>query len=171
MAEKSSKLSSNSCARDLSYRSAKYAGHCCACVRVATRRLFVVLTTVSLTQHHLPKQAKFFARNARLGGHKTSEELEDVTTGLLPGGKTMTNSVPLALQAAAARKTALGLALAIVGIFLTALHIEARQAKTTGAHHKVLAPTTQDNLTIFPIVTDFSRDTHAFLTLDEGLRS
>jgi hypothetical protein len=38
-------------------------------------------------------------------------------------------------------------------------------------HYKVLPPTTQDNLTIFPIVTDFNRDTHAFLTLDEGLRS
>jgi hypothetical protein len=37
--------------------------------------------------------------------------------------------------------------------------------------YKVLAPTTQDNLTIFPIVTDFSADTHNFLTLDEGLRS
>src|SRR5437588_5170213 len=32
-------------------------------------------------------------------------------------------------------------------------------------------PTTQDNLTIFPIVTDFNRDTHAFLTLHEGRRS
>src|SRR6516225_651696 len=37
--------------------------------------------------------------------------------------------------------------------------------------YKVLAPISHGNLTIFPVVADFSRDTSRFLTLDEGLRS
>jgi hypothetical protein len=37
--------------------------------------------------------------------------------------------------------------------------------------YKVLAPIRRSNLTIFPVVTDRSRDTSSFLTLDEGLRS
>jgi hypothetical protein len=37
--------------------------------------------------------------------------------------------------------------------------------------YKVLAPVSQRNLTIFPVVADFSRDTSRFMTLDEGLRS
>jgi hypothetical protein len=82
----------------------------------------------------------------------------------------MTNSGPLALQVAS-RKTALGLVLAIAAIFLTTIQLAGGQVKQAGVRYKVLAPTTQDNLTIFPIMTDFSRDTHAFLTLDEGLRS
>ena len=41
----------------------------------------------------------------------------------------------------------------------------------SGADYKVLAPTTQDNLTVFPIVSDTVRNTGSFLTLDEGIRS
>jgi hypothetical protein len=37
--------------------------------------------------------------------------------------------------------------------------------------YKVLAPITQGNLTIFPVVTYAMHDTSGFLTLDEGLRS
>jgi len=37
--------------------------------------------------------------------------------------------------------------------------------------YKVLASISHGNLTIFPVVADFSHDTSRFLTLDEGLRS
>src|ERR1700730_15299961 len=37
--------------------------------------------------------------------------------------------------------------------------------------YSVLSPATQDNLTIFPIVSDETNSTNNFLTLDEGLRS
>jgi len=37
--------------------------------------------------------------------------------------------------------------------------------------YKVLTPISQRNLTIFPVVADFSHDTSRFMTLDEGLRS
>lgn len=43
--------------------------------------------------------------------------------------------------------------------------------KTVGATYKVLDPVTQHNLTVFPVVTESTYDTHSFLTLDEGLRS
>lgn len=43
--------------------------------------------------------------------------------------------------------------------------------KTPGTSYKVLSPVTQDNLTVFPVVTESTYDTHNFLTLDEGLRS
>ena len=43
--------------------------------------------------------------------------------------------------------------------------------KTAGASYKVLSPVTQDNLAVFPVVTESTFDTHNFLTLDEGLRS
>ncbi len=43
--------------------------------------------------------------------------------------------------------------------------------KTVGATYKVLDPVTQHNLTVFPVVTESSYDTHSFLTLDEGFRS
>ena len=39
------------------------------------------------------------------------------------------------------------------------------------SRYKVLAPISHGNLTIFPVVADFSHDTGQFLTLDEGLRS
>ncbi len=37
--------------------------------------------------------------------------------------------------------------------------------------YKVLAPITQNNLTIFPVVSSTTHDTRIFVTLDEGLRS
>jgi hypothetical protein len=42
--------------------------------------------------------------------------------------------------------------------------------RTSGAY-QVLDPIWHGNLTIFPVVSSMSHDTHAFLTLDEGLRS
>jgi ARG/rhodanese/phosphatase superfamily protein len=66
------------------------------------------------------------------------------------------------------RRTAGILALGTVAVLFAAIHIEGGQTKPA---YKVLSPTTQDNLTIFPIVTDFAPDTHDFLTLDEGLRA
>jgi len=44
-------------------------------------------------------------------------------------------------------------------------------AAASGADYRVLAPTTQDNLTVFPIVGDSEHNTGGFLTLDEGIRS
>src|SRR5216110_303491 len=41
----------------------------------------------------------------------------------------------------------------------------------SSSHYQVLDPIRHGNLTIFPVVTSSSHDTHAFLTLDEGLRS
>lgn len=52
-----------------------------------------------------------------------------------------------------------------------ALAVAFAVAAVSGADYKVLAPTTQDNLTVFPIVSDMVRDTGNFLTLDEGIRS
>ncbi|HVP51203.1 MAG TPA: DUF6569 family protein [Terriglobales bacterium] len=37
--------------------------------------------------------------------------------------------------------------------------------------HRVLAPITHGNLTIFPVISDRRHDTSMFITLDEGLRS
>jgi sulfur carrier protein ThiS len=45
------------------------------------------------------------------------------------------------------------------------------QNKSAAAVYKALNPVTEGNLTIFPIVTESTFDTHNFLTLDEGLRS
>jgi hypothetical protein len=53
----------------------------------------------------------------------------------------------------------------------TALAVAFAVAAASGADYKVLAPTTQDNLTVFPIVSDTVRNTGSFLTLDEGIRS
>jgi len=41
----------------------------------------------------------------------------------------------------------------------------------SAADYRVLAPTAQDNLTVFPVVSDASHKTDMFLTLDEGIRS
>jgi hypothetical protein len=60
---------------------------------------------------------------------------------------------------------------ATAAILFYAVRTDGGEAKPAGAVYHVLAPTTQDNLTIFPIVTDATRDTRYFLTLDEGLRS
>jgi hypothetical protein len=43
--------------------------------------------------------------------------------------------------------------------------------KPAGPTYKVLNPVTQNNLTVFPVVTASTYDTRNFLTLDEGLRS
>jgi hypothetical protein len=53
----------------------------------------------------------------------------------------------------------------------TAFAVAFAVVAASGADYKVLAPTTQDNLTVFPIVSDTVRNTGAFLTLDEGIRS
>jgi len=55
-------------------------------------------------------------------------------------------------------------------ILLSGVRIEG-EPKTPGTTYKVLNPVTQDNLTVFPVVTESTYDTHNFLTLDEGLRS
>lgn len=49
----------------------------------------------------------------------------------------------------------------------------AAYAGTPAPEYRVLAPITQDNLTIFPVVAapGATHDTSAFITLDEGLRS
>jgi hypothetical protein len=39
------------------------------------------------------------------------------------------------------------------------------------SRYQALAPITHGNLTIFPVVSSVSHDTHEFLTLDDGLRS
>jgi hypothetical protein len=44
-------------------------------------------------------------------------------------------------------------------------------AGLAGPRYQVLDPLTQDNLTVFPVVTGSMHDTSAFLTLDEGLRT
>jgi hypothetical protein len=53
----------------------------------------------------------------------------------------------------------------------TVLAVAFAVAAASAAGYKVLAPTTQDNLTVFPIVSDTVRNTGNFLTLDEGIRS
>ena len=68
-------------------------------------------------------------------------------------------------------KIGAALAVGTAAILLFTGHIAGGQAKPAGGGYKVLAGTTQDNLTIFPIVTDSTPDTHSLLTLDEGLRS
>src|SRR5215475_2477236 len=42
---------------------------------------------------------------------------------------------------------------------------------TSTFRYQVLDPIRHGNLTIFPVVSSASHDTHSFLTLDEGLRS
>jgi hypothetical protein len=60
---------------------------------------------------------------------------------------------------------------AIPIILICALVSNAGQNKPVGAAYKALNPVTEGNLTIFPIVTESTYDTHNFLTLDEGLHS
>jgi hypothetical protein len=48
---------------------------------------------------------------------------------------------------------------------------DAGEAGQVGSTYKVLAPISRGNLTIFPVVTERTHDTHNFLTLDEGVRS
>jgi hypothetical protein len=53
----------------------------------------------------------------------------------------------------------------------TALAVAFAVAAAYAADYKVLPPTAQDNLTVFPIVSDTTHNTGNFLTLDEGIRS
>lgn len=66
-----------------------------------------------------------------------------------------------------------GLVVSALGtaIFLTIGGLEAGQMKDLPVHYKVLAPITQRNLTIYPVVADQVFDTTNFLALDEGIRS
>src|SRR6266568_1670307 len=54
-------------------------------------------------------------------------------------------------------------ALAIIVPYLRGSEVSSR--------YQVLEPIKHGNLTIFPVISSASHDTHAFLTLDEGLRS
>lgn len=49
--------------------------------------------------------------------------------------------------------------------------IPAFQLSDSLPHYKVLPPISQDNLTVFPVVSSTAFDTGLFLTLDEGVRS
>src|SRR5208283_5397573 len=62
------------------------------------------------------------------------------------------------------------LALGAVAASLIVLQAGAGEVKPAGPY-KVLAPVTEDNLTVFPVVAERTWDTHGFLTLDEGIRS
>jgi len=68
-------------------------------------------------------------------------------------------------------KTGTAFVFGAAALLFFALHVGGGQDKPTGLPYRVLAPATQDNLAIFPIVTDSTPDTHFFLTLDEGLSS
>src|ERR1700681_1490562 len=66
-------------------------------------------------------------------------------------------------------KRGVTLTFVVIAAFFFAIHSDGGQSRHPS--YNVLPPTTQDNLTIFPIVTDATNATHNFLTLDEGLRS
>jgi hypothetical protein len=55
-------------------------------------------------------------------------------------------------------------------ILLSGVFIEGGP-KSQGMAYKVLSPVVQDNLIVFPVITESTFDTHNLLTLDEGLRS
>jgi ARG and Rhodanese-Phosphatase-superfamily-associated Protein domain len=63
----------------------------------------------------------------------------------------------------------------VAAIFVAALAVPIPCVRggevNSASHYQVLEPIRHGNLTIFPVVTSTSHDTHAFLTLDEGLRS
>ena len=63
-----------------------------------------------------------------------------------------------------------GLAVIFAGMTGTPSQVAAGPP-TAEPEYKVLAPIRQGNLTVFPVGAASSRDTHEFLTLDEGLRS
>ena len=71
------------------------------------------------------------------------------------------------------RKRILPFCLLITLATLTVLALgpDPGEAGQVGPTYKVLAPISRGNLTIFPVVTDRTHDTHNFLTLDEGVRS
>jgi hypothetical protein len=62
--------------------------------------------------------------------------------------------------------------LSLLGFALSlGMLIPAFQPDDATPHYKVLAPTSQGNLTVFPVVSSTSFDTALFLTLDEGVRA
>jgi len=81
--------------------------------------------------------------------------------------ETARESKPLAMQMSNRWALAIVLGIAI----LLALTLDRGQAKQTNPVYRVLAPISQGNLTVFPVLADSTYDTRDFLTLDEGLRS
>jgi len=81
--------------------------------------------------------------------------------------ETAPKSEPLAIRLSSRWALAIVLGIAI----LLALALDHGQAKQSSPLYKVLAPISQGNLTVFPVVADSTYDTREFLTLDEGLRS
>src|SRR5581483_9226265 len=69
------------------------------------------------------------------------------------------------------QRTGLVVSALVAVISLMVNGLEAGQMKDLSVHYKVLAPITQRNLTIYPVVADRVFDTSNFLTLDEGIRS
>lgn len=69
------------------------------------------------------------------------------------------------------RKTAFAFAAALVVLLPVLFSVNRGQAGERNFGYKVLVPITRGNLTIFPVVAEYSHDTRNFLTLDEGLRS
>ena len=69
------------------------------------------------------------------------------------------------------QRTGLVISALIGAIFFTVGGLAAGQMKDLSVHYKVLAPITQRNLTIYPVLADRVFDTSNFLTLDEGIRS
>jgi len=67
--------------------------------------------------------------------------------------------------------TKTGAAVAVLACAAIVLGIQANPAKRMASAYTVLSPIIQNNLTIFPVVTNSIHDTHMFLTLDEGIRS
>ena len=61
--------------------------------------------------------------------------------------------------------------LALGAAFCIAAWNRADAGRVSQSDYKVLAPITQGNLTIYPVVATTTHDTSRFLTLDEGLRS
>lgn len=58
-----------------------------------------------------------------------------------------------------------------LSIYVLVSFAQAGQVTRGQPHYRVLPPISQGNLTMFPVVSDASFDTTAFLTLDEGVRS
>ncbi|HXW13421.1 MAG TPA: DUF6569 family protein [Terriglobia bacterium] len=69
------------------------------------------------------------------------------------------------------RKQMWGLMQALAILLLLPMGPDLGEAGQIGSTYKVLPPISHGNLTIFPVVTDRTRDTRNFLTLDEGVRS
>src|SRR6266516_2313936 len=64
--------------------------------------------------------------------------------------------------------------IALVAVFVVvalAVIVPCLRGGEVSSRYQVLDPIRHGNLTIFPVISSASHDTHAFLTLDEGLRS